>query len=139
MVSTPSPQDAASAVLQAARLAFASRGYAHTTMKSVAAAAGVAPKDIRIGGARFDDLHRSGWDPSARVADQDRDGVGAEIIYPTDGLVVARDPDLPPERPDASDRRCAVHRGVAVALPRVLSGVLAGRIRRSARVHSGPL
>jgi AcrR family transcriptional regulator len=43
MVSTPSPQDAASAVLQAARLAFASRGYAHTTMKGVAAAAGVAP------------------------------------------------------------------------------------------------
>ena len=43
MVSSPSPQDAASAVLQAARLAFASRGYAHTTMKSVAAAAGVAP------------------------------------------------------------------------------------------------
>lgn len=45
MVSVPSvsPQDAAGAVLQAARLAFASRGYAHTTVKSVAAAAGVAP------------------------------------------------------------------------------------------------
>ena len=38
-----SPQDAAGAVLQAARLAFASRGYAGTTVKSVAAAAGVAP------------------------------------------------------------------------------------------------
>ena len=45
MVSVPSvsPQDAAGAVLQAARLAFASRGYAGTTVKSVAAAAGVAP------------------------------------------------------------------------------------------------
>jgi AcrR family transcriptional regulator len=41
------PQDAAGAVLQAARLAFASRGYAQTTMKSVAAAAGVAPGVVR--------------------------------------------------------------------------------------------
>ena len=44
MVSVPAnPQQAAGAVLQAARVAFASRGYAHTTVKSVAAAAGVAP------------------------------------------------------------------------------------------------
>lgn len=57
------------------------------------AAAGVAPKDIRIGGARFDDLHRSGWDPSARLADQDRDGVGAEIIYPTVGMLICNHPD----------------------------------------------
>jgi AcrR family transcriptional regulator len=42
-----SPHDAASAVLQAARVAFASRGYASTTMKSVAAAAGVAPGVVR--------------------------------------------------------------------------------------------
>jgi AcrR family transcriptional regulator len=41
------PQDAAGAVLQAARLAFASRGYAQTTVKSVAAAAGVAPGVVR--------------------------------------------------------------------------------------------
>lgn len=43
MVPSVNPQDAAGAVLQAARFAFASRGYASTTMKSVAAAAGVAP------------------------------------------------------------------------------------------------
>ena len=36
------------------------------------AAAGVPPKDIRIGGAKFEDLHRSGWDPTTRLADQDR-------------------------------------------------------------------
>ena len=42
-----SAQDATSAVLQAARLAFASRGYARTTMKSVAAAAGVAPGVVK--------------------------------------------------------------------------------------------
>lgn len=43
----PSAQDAANAVLQAARFAFASRGYASTTMKSVAAAAGVAPDVVK--------------------------------------------------------------------------------------------
>jgi AcrR family transcriptional regulator len=44
MVSVPKdPQQAAGAVLQAARTAFAARGYTHTTVKSVAAAAGVAP------------------------------------------------------------------------------------------------
>ena len=47
MVPSVSPQDAAGAVLQAARLAFASRGYASTTMKSVAAAAGVAPGVVK--------------------------------------------------------------------------------------------
>lgn len=58
------------------------------------AAAGVAPEDIRIGGAKFEDLHRSGWDPSARLQDQDRDGVAAEIIYPTVGMLICNHPDF---------------------------------------------
>ena len=47
VVPNVNPQDAAGAVLQAARFAFASRGYASTTMKSVAAAAGVAPGVVK--------------------------------------------------------------------------------------------
>jgi len=58
------------------------------------AAAGVAPKDIRIGGAKFEDLHRGGWDPATRLADQDKDGVAAEIIYPTVGMLICNHPDL---------------------------------------------
>lgn len=58
------------------------------------AAAGVAPKDIRTGGAHFEDLHRGGWDPAARMADQDRDGVAAEIIYPTVGMLLCNHADL---------------------------------------------
>ncbi len=58
------------------------------------AAAGVAPKDIRVGGAKFEDLHRSGWDPSTRLQDQDRDGVAAEIIYPTVGMLICNHPDF---------------------------------------------
>ena len=43
---------------------------------------------------KFADLHRSGWDPSVRVADQDQDGVDAEIIYASVGMVLcnAKDP-----------------------------------------------
>jgi AcrR family transcriptional regulator len=41
------PPDASTAVLSAARAAFASRGYAVTTVKSVAAAAGVAPAVVK--------------------------------------------------------------------------------------------
>src|SRR5215472_6307004 len=58
------------------------------------AAAGVAPQDIRIGGAKFEDLHRGGWDPTVRLADQDKDGVGAEIIYPTVGMLLCNHPDF---------------------------------------------
>src|SRR5881628_2933717 len=57
------------------------------------AAAGKRPEDIRPMG-RFEEWHRGGWDPEARLADQDRDGVGAEVLYPTVGLVLCRHPDL---------------------------------------------
>jgi uncharacterized protein len=43
--------------------------------------------------AKFDDLHRGGWDPQARIADQDRDGVAAEVIYPSVGMVLCNHPD----------------------------------------------
>ncbi len=57
------------------------------------AAAGKRPEDIRPSG-RFEEWHRGGWDPEARLADQDRDGVRAEVLYPTVGLVLCRHPDL---------------------------------------------
>ena len=43
---------------------------------------------------KFDDWHRGGWDPVARLADQDRDGVAAEIIYPTVGMMLCNHPDF---------------------------------------------
>src|SRR5947209_12503195 len=57
------------------------------------AAAGKPPEEIRVSGERFEDLHRGGWDPNARLADQDRDGVAAEIIYPTVGMVLCNHKD----------------------------------------------
>lgn len=34
-----------------------------------------------------------GWDPAARLKDQDRDGVTGEVIYPTNGLTIFLSPD----------------------------------------------
>jgi predicted TIM-barrel fold metal-dependent hydrolase len=57
------------------------------------AAAGKRPEDISLVG-RFEDWHRGGWDPHARLADQDRDGVNAEILYPTIGMPLCNHEDL---------------------------------------------
>ncbi len=58
------------------------------------AAAGKPAEEIRIDGVLFQDMHRGGWDPEARLAEQDRDGVRAEVIYPTVGMVICNHPDL---------------------------------------------
>jgi predicted TIM-barrel fold metal-dependent hydrolase len=58
------------------------------------AAAGKPPEEIRVSGVLFEELHRSGWDPQARLADQDRDGVAGEIIYPTVGMLLCNHPDF---------------------------------------------
>jgi len=61
------------------------------------AAAGKKPEEIvETGECMWDSLHRGGWDPAYRLADQERDGIAAEIIYPTMGMAVcnAADYDL---------------------------------------------
>jgi AcrR family transcriptional regulator len=86
----PSPSDAANAVLQAARLAFASRGYASTTMKSVGAAAGVAPgvvKSLYVNKERlFAAAMRLPFDPGQAVPDliaPGLDGRGERLVRMT--------------------------------------------------------
>ena len=58
------------------------------------AAAGKPAEEITVLGVDFDDLHRGGWDPDARLPEQDRDGVAGEIIYPTVGMVLCNHKDL---------------------------------------------
>jgi len=58
------------------------------------AAAGKPAEEIRLLDTRFEDLHRGGWDPDARLADQERDGVAAEILYPTVGMALCNHRDL---------------------------------------------
>jgi predicted TIM-barrel fold metal-dependent hydrolase len=72
--------------------AFYIEGFAKPVGLGLLAAAGIDSRKIAVTAA-FEDLHRSGWDPAYRVADQDRDGVQAEFIYPTVGMLICNHPD----------------------------------------------
>ena len=41
----------------------------------------------------WDELHPGGWDPEARLAEQDRDGVAIEVLYPSIGMLLCNHPD----------------------------------------------
>ena len=58
------------------------------------AAAGKEPSKITTDGVAFEDLWRGGWDPKYRLADQDLDGVAAEMIYPTVGMLLCNHADF---------------------------------------------
>ena len=73
---------------------FVIDGMERPIAMGLVAAAGKAPEEIKITGSRFEDLHRGGWDPKARIADQQRDGVAAEVIYPTVGMVLCNHADF---------------------------------------------
>jgi|SRR5450631_367126 len=36
----------------------------------------------------WEELHRGGWDPAARLEDQTRDGVATEVLYPSVGMLL---------------------------------------------------
>jgi predicted TIM-barrel fold metal-dependent hydrolase len=42
----------------------------------------------------WDELHPGGWDPSARLAEQQRDGVSVEVLYPSVGMLLCNHPDV---------------------------------------------
>jgi predicted TIM-barrel fold metal-dependent hydrolase len=74
--------------------AFVVDGFSRPVALGLVAAAGKPPEEIRVAGVRFEELHRGGWDPDARMAEQARDGVAAEVIYPTVGMVLCNHPDF---------------------------------------------
>ena len=88
----------------------------------IVAAAGKPAEEIRMMGTRFEDLHRGGWDPEARLADQARDGVAAEVVYPTVGMAICNHRDLDYKKAccDAYNRWLA---GYCAAHPARLLGV----------------
>jgi predicted TIM-barrel fold metal-dependent hydrolase len=73
---------------------FVIDGMAKPLPMGLVAAAGKAAHELAMGGARFEEMHRGGWDPEARLADQDRDGIAAEVIYPTVGMLLCNHPDF---------------------------------------------
>ncbi len=52
------------------------------------ACAGLEPEEMS-GWVRFEDIRRGGYDPAARLVEMDRDGVDAEVLYPTPRLANA--------------------------------------------------
>lgn len=70
-------------------------GMTDTVPMGLIAAAGKTAEELGQAAvkARFEDLHRGGWDPVARIADQDRDGIYAEVIYPSVGMLLCNHPD----------------------------------------------
>ena len=73
---------------------FVIEGSKNPVPMGLVAAAGKDPSEIRVNGVRFEELHPGGWDPEARIGEQERDGVSAEIIYPTVGMVLCNIDDL---------------------------------------------
>ena len=73
---------------------FVIEGLQQPIPMGLVAAAGKKAEDLRMFGAKFEDLHRGGWDPQARMAEQERDGVAAEVIYPTVGMLLCNHPDM---------------------------------------------
>jgi predicted TIM-barrel fold metal-dependent hydrolase len=41
----------------------------------------------------WDELHPGGWDAQARLAEQDRDGVAVEVLYPSVGMILCNHED----------------------------------------------
>jgi uncharacterized protein len=68
-------------------------GMKRSIPMGLVAAAGVHADDLNTR-ARYKDLHKSGYDATYRIADQNRDGVSAEVIYPSVGMVLCNHPDF---------------------------------------------
>lgn len=68
-------------------------GMSRPIAMGLVAAAGKNPEELNETGVSFEELHRSGWDAHARVADQQRDGVAAEVIYPSVGMMLCNHAD----------------------------------------------
>jgi predicted TIM-barrel fold metal-dependent hydrolase len=66
----------------------------YTVGMGTVAGAGVDPKLIKMDEWKFEDVHKGGHDPKARIADQDKDDIGGEILFPTVGMVLCNHPDL---------------------------------------------
>ncbi len=56
--------------------------------------AGKSPMEIERHPLRWEEVYRGAYDPEARISDQDRDGIAAEILYPTSGMIICKHPDV---------------------------------------------
>jgi len=73
---------------------FVIPGMKNPIPMGLVAAAGKSAEELAMFGVKFEELHRGGWDPEARMLDQDRDGIAGEILYPTVGMAICNHKDL---------------------------------------------
>ena len=59
----------------------------------IVCAAGFQAEDIAKPRS-WEELHQGGWDPTVRLADQDKDGVSAEVLYPSVGMLICNNKDI---------------------------------------------
>jgi predicted TIM-barrel fold metal-dependent hydrolase len=61
------------------------------------ACAGLEPEEMK-GWMRFEDMRKGGWDPATRLEEMSRDGVDAEVLYPTprlsNAIIASRDTEF---------------------------------------------
>ncbi|MEM7002637.1 MAG: hypothetical protein AAF529_17740 [Pseudomonadota bacterium] len=69
-------------------------GMSRPIAMGLVAAAGKPPQELSMIGVRFERLHRGDWGAQARLAEQDRDGVAAEVIYPAVGMMLCTHREL---------------------------------------------
>jgi predicted TIM-barrel fold metal-dependent hydrolase len=68
-------------------------GKAYTISYGGAAAAGLDPKLMSMDTVKFEEIHKGGHDGKARIADQERDGIAGEVIFPSVGMALCNHPD----------------------------------------------
>src|SRR3546814_17605818 len=83
------------------------------------AAAGKDPSEIRHKGTRFDERHRGGWVHTARLGEQDADGVAAEPLYPTVDMVLCNIDESVMRQPSFAAYPRRPHKNPSPTPPRV--------------------
>lgn len=59
----------------------------------IEAMAGIAKKDFKLTGMRFDEIRKGNWDGSAHLADMDIDGIYGSVLFPANAIQVYLLPD----------------------------------------------
>ena len=70
------------------------QGRARVPYGMIAAAGRPAEKINPFLFVGWEELHAGGWDPAARILEQDVDGVAVEILYPSVGMLLCNHPDV---------------------------------------------
>ncbi|MEZ5266770.1 MAG: amidohydrolase family protein [Acidimicrobiia bacterium] len=74
--------------------AYTINGLTNPIPVGMLAAAGMTPEQVKEHKrSNFSEITRAAWDPDERIAAQDVDGVGAEIIFASVGMVLCSHPD----------------------------------------------